>query len=151
MYRATPDPPDEAREVEVGLRHVVPLVVALCVVIWVVAATFVDRFAIALIAMMLAPVPAVLIVKGLMDEGWRERAAVDARERRQHLTALVVAVVLPIAVVVATISTHAWGSSAADGGAGATCERAVQAYLETGIFTDEQARLAVADADPDCG
>jgi hypothetical protein len=90
--------PSKPGEVEVSLRHVVVLVVALSFAVWVAAVAAADHYLITIIALAFLGFLAVAAVKVLI--GFRARARQEPAARRQYLTALVLTVVLPIAVLV---------------------------------------------------
>jgi site-specific recombinase len=142
--------PSEPGEVEVSLRHVVPFVVALSVAVWVAAVTASDHFLITIIALAFIGVLAVAVVKILIDEGFRTRARHDRATRLQYLTAWVLAVVLPIAVLVWALASQPSSPADPHGGPASDCDAQVYVLTQSGEYTQSEAEQLLGEADPAC-
>ena len=141
-------PGGEPGEVQVSLRHVVVLVVALSVAVWVAAVTAADHYLIAIIALAFLGFLAVAAVKVLI--GFRARARQEPAARRQYLTALALTVVLPIAVLVWALASQPSGSADPHGGPASDCDAQVYVLTQSGQYTQSEAEQLVGETDPDC-
>lgn len=151
MYAEVPDSgAGEPGEFEVSLRHLVPLVVTLCAAIWVLVVALSDQSLIMVIAMPVIGVLSVLVVKALLDQGWRTRARQGGAERRQYLTACALAVILPVAVAVWGVATQSWEAPVSPGDQRARCTAEVSELIKSVHLSQEQAEQYVGDTDPHC-